>query len=126
MNDVWPAVSWSTVDHAGEWKLGHHAAKRANAHTVLWERASELPAVQAFNDHASSANGRLDVQCKTMDGVVLKDFCDVALQPMARRASTSGPWRPGAVREATCGNGPMQRTPATRSGNRRCGKKPST
>ena len=75
MNDVWPAVSWSTVDHAGRWKLGHHAAKRANApRTVLWERASEDSLrFQAFNDHASSANGRLDVQCKTMDGVVLKD-----------------------------------------------------
>ena len=50
MNDVWPAVSWSTVDHAGRWKLGHHAAKRANApRTVLWERASgRLPAVSSL------------------------------------------------------------------------------
>ena len=98
MNDVWPAVSWSTVDHAGRWKLGHHAAKRANApRTVLWERASEDSLrFQAFNDHASSANGRLDVQCKTMDGVVLKDTSVTwRCKPMARRASTSGPWRPG-------------------------------
>lgn len=75
MNDVWPAVSWSTVDHAGRWKLGHHAAKRANApRTVLWERASEDSLrFQAFNDRASSANGRLDVQCKTLDGRILRD-----------------------------------------------------
>lgn len=30
LNDVWPTVSWSTVDHAGRWKLAHHAARRAN------------------------------------------------------------------------------------------------
>ena len=75
MNDVWPAVSWSTVDHAGRWKLGHHAAKRANApRTVLWERASEDSLrLQAFNDLPSPVSGHLAVQCKTMDGVVLKD-----------------------------------------------------
>ena len=98
MNDVWPAVSWSTVDHAGRWKLGHHAAKRANApRTVLWERASEDSLrFQAFNDHASSATGRLHVQCKTMDGVVLKDTSVTwRCPPMAWRASTWGPWHPG-------------------------------
>ena len=75
MNDVWPAVSWSTVDHAGRWKLGHHAAKRANApRTVLWERASnDSLRLQAFNDKASTLAGHLAVQCKTLDGIMLKD-----------------------------------------------------
>jgi beta-mannosidase len=30
LNDVWPTVSWSTVDHAGRWKLAHHAVQHAN------------------------------------------------------------------------------------------------
>ena len=39
LNDVWPAVSWSTVDHAGRWKLGQHAARRANqSRTVFGKR----------------------------------------------------------------------------------------
>ena len=42
LNDVWPAVSWSTVDHAGRWKLAHYAARRANApRTALWMRQRE-------------------------------------------------------------------------------------
>jgi beta-mannosidase len=28
LNDVWPAISWSSVDHAGRWKLLHYAARR--------------------------------------------------------------------------------------------------
>ena len=30
LDDVWPTVSWSTVDHAGRWKLAHHAVRHAN------------------------------------------------------------------------------------------------
>ena len=52
LNDVWPAVSWSTVDHAGRWKLAHHAARRANApRTVLWVRHREDSlCFEVFND----------------------------------------------------------------------------
>jgi beta-mannosidase len=75
MNDVWPAVSWSTVDHAGRWKLGHHAAKWANApRTVLWERASEDSLrFQIFNDFPAPAFGQLSVQCMTLEGLMLRD-----------------------------------------------------
>ena len=30
LDDVWPTVSWSTVDHSGRWKLAHHAVRHAN------------------------------------------------------------------------------------------------
>ncbi|MFZ8835955.1 MAG: beta-mannosidase [Flavobacteriales bacterium] len=30
LNDVWPTPSWSTIDHAGRWKLAHHAVREAN------------------------------------------------------------------------------------------------
>ncbi len=29
LNDCWPAVSWSSIDYAGEWKALHYAAKKA-------------------------------------------------------------------------------------------------
>lgn len=39
LDDVWPTVSWSTVDHAGRWKLAHHAVRHANQPVrLLWDR----------------------------------------------------------------------------------------
>lgn len=28
LNDVWPAISWSSIDYNGQWKLLHYAARR--------------------------------------------------------------------------------------------------
>lgn len=40
LDDVWPTVSWSTVDHAGRWKLAHHAVREANQPLrVMWDRS---------------------------------------------------------------------------------------
>lgn len=42
LDDVWPTVSWSTVDHAGRWKLAHHAVRHANQPVrILWDRSQE-------------------------------------------------------------------------------------
>lgn len=73
LNDVWPAVSWSTIDHAGRWKLGHYAAQRANApRTVLWQREStDSLVLVVFNDKAASWSGELQVMCRGFDGEVL-------------------------------------------------------
>ena len=58
---VWPAVSWSSVDHAGRWKLAHYAARRANApQMAIWhrERSDSLEMV-VFNDNPDSLRGHL-------------------------------------------------------------------
>ena len=40
LDDVWPTVSWSTVDHAGRWKLAHHAVRHANQNErIMWDRS---------------------------------------------------------------------------------------
>lgn len=74
LNDVWPAVSWSTVDHAGRKKLGHHAAKRANApRTLLWKRGeTDRFQLVAFNDSASMWVDTVTVRLCAMDGAVLR------------------------------------------------------
>ena len=42
LDDVWPTVSWSTVDHAGRWKLAHYAVRHANQPVrMMWDRSSE-------------------------------------------------------------------------------------
>ena len=39
LNDVWPAVSWSTVDYDGRFKLAHYAVRHANAiKRAIWDR----------------------------------------------------------------------------------------
>lgn len=35
LNDAWPAVSWSSIDHYGAWKALHYEARRAFASLIL-------------------------------------------------------------------------------------------
>lgn len=75
LNDVWPAVSWSTVDHAGVWKMAHYAAQRANApRTALWRRASaDALEFDAFNDFPEAFEGSLHVSVKAFDGTLVRE-----------------------------------------------------
>ena len=75
LNDVWPAVSWSTIDHAGRWKLAHHAARRANApRTALWVRHREDSlCFDVFNDLPHSTSGVLHVAIKDFEGRILNE-----------------------------------------------------
>lgn len=72
LNDVWPAVSWSTVDYAGRWKLGHYAARRANApRTIQWQRErSDSLVLVAFNDGPELWRDSVQLELKTSDGQV--------------------------------------------------------
>lgn len=99
LNDVWPAVSWSTVDHAGRWKLAHHAARRANAsRTVLWVRHREDSlCFQAFNDVPEPTAGVIQIALKDFKGQVLRQ-ADLEVQLNGRKSSminigSMTPWR---------------------------------
>ena len=51
LSDVWPTVSWSTVDYFGRWKLAHHAVKQANKpRCVQWAHERSTESFVAFND----------------------------------------------------------------------------
>ena len=88
LNDVWPAVSWSTVDHAGRWKLAHHAARRANApRTVLWVRHREDSlCFQAFNDLPEPTAGVIQIALKNFKGQVLRQT-DLEVQLNGRQST---------------------------------------
>jgi beta-mannosidase len=52
LNDVWPTVSWSTVDHAGRWKLAHHAVRHANADCrAIWNRSDSAQSSLQLHNH---------------------------------------------------------------------------
>ena len=73
LDDVWPAVSWSTVDHAGRWKLAHHAVRHANAdQRIIWTR-NPLDKGQAQVHNQSPlklVNSQLTVQWRDKSGAV--------------------------------------------------------
>lgn len=51
LSDVWPTVSWSTVDYYGRWKLAHHAVQQANkARCVQRAHGRATETFVAFND----------------------------------------------------------------------------
>lgn len=87
LNDVWPAVSWSTVDHAGRWKLAHYAAQRANApRTALWMRQREDSlCFELFNDLPQGTSGTLKVATKDFEGRMVHET-SVPLEVSARRS----------------------------------------
>ena len=58
LSDVWPTVSWSTVDYYGRWKLAHHAVQKANKPRCVQRahgRAAET--LVAFNDAPNALEG---------------------------------------------------------------------
>lgn len=73
LDDVWPAVSWSTVDHAGRWKLAHHAVRHANAdQRIIWTRNPlEKGQMQVHNQSPSKLeDSQLTVQWRNQTGAI--------------------------------------------------------
>ena len=74
LNDVWPTVSWSTIDHAGKWKLGHYAAQAANKPCrIIYNRTdSTSRSLTAHNDQPlMHHNSTVHVQWMEENGDVL-------------------------------------------------------
>lgn len=75
LDDVWPAVSWSTVDHAGRWKLAHYAVRHANApqRLIVNRTNDEKMLLTAFNDAAFPASGLLEIRRYRLSGVLERE-----------------------------------------------------
>ncbi len=85
LNDVWPAVSWSSLDHAIGWKTLHHHARRFFAPLALAARvdAGRLK-IAGVNDAQTPAD--VDVRLRTIDrdGRVLDEALFSAAVPADR------------------------------------------
>jgi len=58
LSDVWPTVSWSTVDYDGRWKMSHYAVQRANKPRCIQRvHHQEELTLSAFNEHPDAIAG---------------------------------------------------------------------
>ncbi|NMN03127.1 MULTISPECIES: glycoside hydrolase family 2 protein [unclassified Novosphingobium] len=72
LNDVWPAISWSSIDHAGRWKLLHYAARRFFApQAVVAEHKGGTTRVVLVSDAQAPLAAHWRLTGRGMDGAVL-------------------------------------------------------
>lgn len=69
LNDTWPGISWSTLDHGGGWKLSHHMARRFFAPVIATVTPEEDGMrLRVVNDSPRVARGKLEVAALAPDG----------------------------------------------------------
>lgn len=64
LNDAWPSLSWSSVDHYGHWKALHYAARRFNQDLILLGRENKetgLLDIQVLSDNQLDKKVDLEV-----------------------------------------------------------------
>ena len=73
LSDVWPTVSWSTVDYYGRWKLAHHAVQQTNKpRCVQRAHGRSTETLFAFNDAPEALESTaLQVALLTIEGDTL-------------------------------------------------------
>ena len=83
LNDNYPAVSWSSIDYYGRWKLLHYAARRFYAPvagSVEVEGTQVTPCVA--NDTDEVINAKVRVSLRSMDGKEITHYLeDVRINP---------------------------------------------
>ena len=74
-NDCWPAISWSSIDHQGNWKALHYTAKRFFSPVFLSIHESDnLIDICLINDQDHSINADLIIKLFSFDGSVLNEY----------------------------------------------------
>lgn len=73
LSDVWPTVSWSTVDYFGHWKLAHHAVQQSNKpRCVQRAHGRTKETIVAFNDTPEALDSTtLQIALLTIEGDTL-------------------------------------------------------
>ncbi|WP_245905293.1 beta-mannosidase [Gelidibacter algens] len=69
LNDVWPSVSWASLDYLGNWKALHYTARKA-FENVLISSYVKNDTLQTFiiNDELKPQNGKLNIQILDFNG----------------------------------------------------------
>lgn len=85
LNDVWPSISWASIDHAGRWKLLNYAARRFFApQAIVAERKDGATRISLLSDATTPIAARWRLRVFAMDGRMLKDDSTAAtLAPLS-------------------------------------------
>ncbi|MEH3158692.1 MAG: glycoside hydrolase family 2 protein [Sphingomonas taxi] len=69
LNDVWPSISWASIDHFGQWKLLHYEAKRAFApQAIVAEHRGGATRVVLVSDATTPVAAHWRVTVRDMAG----------------------------------------------------------
>jgi len=72
LNDCWPGISWSSIDHFGNWKALHYEAKDAFENVLIsFERHNDRVHVYIVNDLITSLDESLEMKLIDFEGNVL-------------------------------------------------------
>jgi len=71
LNDVWPAISWSSIDWFGRPKLLHHAARRFFAPQAIVAERTDRTRITLVSDAAAPVPARWRLTVRDMAGAIL-------------------------------------------------------
>ncbi len=95
LNDVWPSVSWSSLDYAVGWKTLHYHARRFFAPLALAARIDGAKLrVSAMNDSLAPAAVEARLRTIGRDGAVLDETAFSAEVPTDRAVEIAAPALP--------------------------------
>ena len=84
-NDCWPVISWSSIDHGGNWKALHYLARRFFGPVLVSMRdLDEKGEVHIINDQHQGHDAELNIQLFNFDGELFcKESSDVEIRPFS-------------------------------------------
>ena len=91
LNDAWPGVSWSSIDHYGQWKLLHYAARRFFApQAIVAEHKDGATRVALVSDATAPIAAEWRVRAFDMAGKPLgAKGAKVTLAPLGAQEAAS-------------------------------------
>lgn len=89
LNDVWPAISWSTLEYKGKWKLSHYMARRFFAPIMISTRETSEGRLEIWlaNDTLQEIRGSLEVRFLRFNGEMIhqdRHECQISAQRVGK------------------------------------------
>lgn len=122
LNDVWPSISWASIDHLGQWKLLQYQAKRFFApQAIVAEHRNGATRVVLVSDATGAIPAHWRVTVRDMTGATLGvreadatlaplSSTNVATLPDADLFGSADPAKSYAVAELIVGGKAVSRT----------------